>query len=101
VYTHSLRVKEAGELFTERGLCRTGLEDLGEAEADFRHATVAEPKYAQAHFYLASRIAAAGKWRDAALEFETYLKLDPNGSLADSAKARLKRVREMKTAQKN
>lgn len=81
--------KDAAELRVERALCKLGKEDKKGALDDLEAAKKSDPKFAPAHFYLASRYAAAGRWKDVAKSYETYLELAPTGPLANQARERL------------
>jgi tetratricopeptide (TPR) repeat protein len=84
-----IKHKDRGEPRTERALCKLGLQDAEGALADLRKAVVVEPSYAQGHFFLAGRLAVAKHFKDAATEYQAYLQLAPDGSLADEATQRL------------
>lgn len=99
-FDRALRIKDAAELRTERALCKLGQKDAAGALADLQTAVVKEPKYAPAHFYLGGRLAAAGKWREVAEAYETYLRLEPDGPLAAQAKERVKMAKERMSGKK-
>jgi Flp pilus assembly protein TadD len=86
----AISTKARGEALTERALCKLGLKDESGALADLQSAVSVEPTYPQAHFFLAGRLAIAKRFKDAASEYQTYLQLAPNGSLAEQASERLK-----------
>jgi Flp pilus assembly protein TadD len=81
--------KDGGEVRTERALCKLGLKDEVGATKDLRQATELEPTYAPGHYYLGGRLATARRFNAAKHEYETYLQLAPNGSLAEEATQRL------------
>jgi TolA-binding protein len=51
------------------------------------------PSYASAHYLLANVLAAREAWREAAREYEAYLRAEPRGAAADDARGRLDYVR--------
>jgi Flp pilus assembly protein TadD len=93
-FDKAIGLKDAAELRTERALCRLGGNDKGGALADLQAAVSKEPKFAPAHYYLAGQLGQAGKFKEAAFEYDTYLKLAPNGPLAKQAQERVKIARE-------
>ncbi len=86
--------KDAAELRTYRALCKLGARDKAGALADLEAAVAKEPKYAPAHFYLGGRHAEAGKWKDVLTDYETYLKLEPDGPMKKAAEERVKLAKE-------
>lgn len=93
-FDKAIEMKDAAELRTERALCKVGAKDDGGALEDLQTAVKKEPAYAPAHFYLANRLAIAGKFAEAVKEYEAYLKLAPKGDLAKQAQERAKLARE-------
>lgn len=91
-YDKAIAGKDAAELRTERALCKLASKDEDGALADLKAAVAAEPKYPLAHYWLAMRLAAAGKLVDAIGEFDTYLKLAPDGAKAKDAAAHKKEL---------
>lgn len=89
----AITLKDAAELRTYRALCRVGQKDHAGAIGDLKAALQKEPKYAPAHFYLAGRMAEDKKFSEAAVGYETYLKLEPEGPLAKAAQERAKLAR--------
>ncbi len=61
-----------------------------EAEPLLKQAIAADEKFAPAHFELGMVYLRAGKMADAKTSLETYLKLDPKGKDADTARETLK-----------
>jgi len=90
----AVKTRDGGEVRTERALCKLGLKDEAGTLADLKSAVTTEPGYAQAHFFLAGRLASTKHFKDAVLEYGTYLQLAPNGSLADQASERLKAAQD-------
>jgi tetratricopeptide (TPR) repeat protein len=60
-----------------------------EAEAAFKRATELDPTMADAHYWLGMAAFNQGKLKEAKVPLETYLKLDPEGENAATAKALL------------
>ncbi len=89
-FDRAVAMKDGGEVRTERALCRLGLKDEKGTLADLEAAVDKEPTYGPAHYYLAGRLAMGRRFKDAAVEYGKYLKLEPNGSLAKPAAERLK-----------
>jgi Tfp pilus assembly protein PilF len=85
----AIKTTDGGEVRTERALCKLGQKDEAGAMADLQAAIAADSGYAQAHFFLAGRLAAGKRYKEAATEYQTYIQLAPNGSLADQANQRL------------
>jgi hypothetical protein len=59
-----------------------------------------EPKFAPAHYYLAGQLAQSGKFKEAAGEYDTYVKLAPSGPLAKQATERAKLARDKAAGKK-
>ncbi|MCL2449767.1 MAG: tetratricopeptide repeat protein [Polyangiaceae bacterium] len=93
-FDHAVSIKDGGEVRTERALCRLGLKDEKGTLEDLQAAVGKEPTYAPAHYYLAGRLALDKKFKDAAAEYQKYLGLAPQGSLARQATERLKVAQE-------
>jgi tetratricopeptide (TPR) repeat protein len=94
-FDHAVTMKDGGEVRTERALCRHGLQDEKGMLDDLEAAVAKDPSYAPAHYYLAGRLAAVKRFKEAAGEYTKYLELEPNGSLAKPAAEKLKAVQEM------
>lgn len=60
---------------------------IAEAKVQFEAAIAAKPDHAEAHYQLAMALVNGGDLKGAATEFNTYLKLAPNGPNAAQAKA--------------
>jgi hypothetical protein len=60
-----------------------------------------QPEYSAAHFALAEILQKMKKKDEAVAEFQTYLKLDPDGEKAKAAKKALADLQEMKTGKSN
>jgi Flp pilus assembly protein TadD len=63
------------------------------AEAHVRELIRDEADYAEAHWVLANMLAARRAWRDAAEQYQTFLRMAPNAPEAAEARARLAHVR--------
>jgi tetratricopeptide (TPR) repeat protein len=97
----AIKSKDRGEPRTERALCKLGLRDEAGAFADLKGAVAAEPTYPQAHFFLAGRLAVAKRYREAAAEYQAYLQLAPDGSLADQATRRLRAAQDAAASERD
>jgi Flp pilus assembly protein TadD len=93
-FDHAVSMKDGGEARTERALCRLGLKDDKGTLADLQAAVDKEPTYANAHYYLAGRLAMTNHFKEAAAEYAKYLQLAPNGSLAKPAADRMKMAQD-------
>lgn len=101
-FDKAIAVKDTPDLRTERAVCRGAAKDDAGALEDLRAAIQADAKYAPARYYLGNRYASAGKFREAAAEYEAYLKLAPDGPLAKQAKERATIAKQRaKNAKKN
>jgi len=88
-FDKAIAVKDGAQYRTDRALCKLGAKDDAGATADLEAAVQADAKYALGHFWLGTRRMAAQRWADAAKELDAYLKLDPNGPHAKSAREAL------------
>jgi Tfp pilus assembly protein PilF len=95
VFDRLVKMKDGGEVRTERGLCKLAQKDEKGGFEDLQAAVTTEPSYATAHYYLAGRLAANKKLKEAAAEYSKYLQLAPDGSLAGKAKERLDMIEKM------
>ena len=100
VFTKLVAKKDGGEVRTERALCKLGLKDEAGVVADLQAAVAKEPGYAPAHYYLGGRFAVKKKWKEAMAEYEKYLQLDPQGSLAKQATEKLEVVKKLMAEKK-
>jgi Tfp pilus assembly protein PilF len=91
--------RDGGEVRTERALCKVGLHDASGAEADLRAALAVEPTFPPAHYFLAGRLAVARRFTEATAEYQAYLSLAPDGSLADEATERLRMAEQAAASQ--
>ncbi|MGH7440723.1 MAG: tetratricopeptide repeat protein, partial [Polyangiaceae bacterium] len=89
-FDRAVKVKDGGEVRTERALCKLGLKDEKGMLDDLQAAVAKEPSYAPGHYYLGGRLAKQKHFKEAASEYAKYLELEPNGSLAGQASERLK-----------
>ncbi|MBX3231615.1 MAG: tetratricopeptide repeat protein [Labilithrix sp.] len=96
VLDKAIGVKDVAELRIYRGTCKLGSKDLPAATADFKEAVAKEPNNAVAHYSLGNALADAGKLADAIAEWETYLKLSPDGPMAAAAKKKIELAQKKK-----
>jgi tetratricopeptide (TPR) repeat protein len=73
------------EALLNQGVIAWNSNNFADAQAKFEAAVKARPDYADAHFMLGKVYINLGKLAEAATEFETYLKLAPNGPNAKEA----------------
>ncbi len=89
-YDEAIAMKDAAELRTERAACKIGAKDSAGALADLQAAVASDASYAPAHYYLAGELARAGQLKDAIVQLQTFLKLEPNGPSAKPAQEKLR-----------
>jgi Tfp pilus assembly protein PilF len=85
----AIAAKDGAQFRTDRALCKLANKDEPGATSDLEAAVVADGKYGLAHYWLATRRMGAKRWADAAKELEAYLKLEPDGPKAKSAREAL------------
>jgi tetratricopeptide (TPR) repeat protein len=69
------------------GVISWNANDFAKAQEQFAAAVAANPNHAESHFMLGQVYLNLGKLPDAAKEFETYMKIAPNGPNAAKAKS--------------
>ncbi len=89
VLDKAVHVKDVAELRIYRGTCKLGLKDLQGATTEFKDAVAKEPNNALAHYSLGNALADGGNLTDAITEWETYLKLAPDGPQAKAAEKKI------------
>jgi tetratricopeptide (TPR) repeat protein len=67
---------------------------IPEAQKLFEQAVAADPKMAEAHYWLGMANVNQGKLPEAVKSFEEYLKLDPSGQYAEQAKGMLSAIKK-------
>ena len=67
---------------------------IADAQKLFEQAVAADPKMAEAHYWLGMANVNQGKLPEAAKSFEEYLKLDPKGQYAEQAKGILSQIKK-------
>lgn len=85
----AIGLKDIAELRIYRGTCKLGLKDLPGATAEFKDAASKEPNNPVAHYSLGNALADGGKLADAITEWQTYLKLAPDGPMAAAAQKKI------------
>jgi Tfp pilus assembly protein PilF len=93
-YDKAIAIKDAAELRTERAACKIGAKDDAGALADLQAAVASDASYAPAHYYLGGQLAKGGKFKEAVAEYETFLKLSPNGPMAKAAQDKVKLAKQ-------
>ena len=94
VLDKAVGMKDIAELRIYRGTCKLGLKDLSGATTEFKDAVGKEPNNALAHYSLGNALADGGKLGEAIGEWETYLKLAPDGPQAKAAERKIKIAKE-------
>lgn len=89
VLDKAVGLKDLAELRIYRGACKLGLKDLPGATTEFKDAVAKEPNNALAHYSLGNALADSGKLPEAITEWETYLKLQPDGPQAKAAEKKI------------
>jgi Flp pilus assembly protein TadD len=89
VLDRAIALKDLAELRIYRGSCKLGLHDLPGALTEFKDAVAKEPNNSLAHYSLGNALADSGKLADAIAEWETYLKLAPDGPHARAAEKKI------------
>ena len=73
------RSQQAARALYDRGYVEQAQHQLDRAQADFRQASVADPKQFESHVALGSLLAQQGKWKPAQQELEQAATLQPAG----------------------
>lgn len=89
VLDKAVGLKDVAELRIYRGTCKLGRKDLSGATTEFKDAVAKEPQNAIAHYSLGNALADGGKLAEAVGEWETYLRLAPDGPQAKAAQKRI------------
>jgi tetratricopeptide (TPR) repeat protein len=76
------------------GVIAWNANDFPKAQELFASAVKANDKHAEAHFMLGQAYLNTGKLPEAAKEFETYVKIAPNGPNAEKAKANFEMLKQ-------
>jgi tetratricopeptide (TPR) repeat protein len=83
----------AGSLFNQ-GVIAWNAGKIPDAQKLFEQAVAADPKLAEAHYWLGMANVNQGKLPEAAKAFEEYLKLDASGQYAEQAKSMLAAIKK-------
>lgn len=83
----------ASSLFNQ-GVIAWNAGKIPEAQKLFEQAVAADPKLAEAHYWLGMANVNQGKLPEAVKSFEEYLKLDPSGQYAEQAKSMLAAIKK-------
>jgi Tfp pilus assembly protein PilF len=86
--------KPSPALLSELSLAQNAAKDDAGAKASLQQALEIEPKYATAHYLLASLLAAEGDYKSAVLHYKRCIDLDPKSDLARRAKEKLTAANE-------
>ncbi|HVJ91044.1 MAG TPA: tetratricopeptide repeat protein [Labilithrix sp.] len=93
VLDKAVQLKDIAELRIYRGTCKLGLRDLPGATTEFADAVAKEPNNPLAHYSLGNALADGGKLNEAIVEWETYLKLAPDGPQAKAAERKVAKAK--------
>lgn len=96
VLDKAVGLRDLAELRIYRGTCKLGLKDLPGATTEFKDAIVKEPNNAVAHYSLGNALADQKDFAGAIPEWETYLKLAPEGPQAKAAQKRIQIAKSKK-----
>jgi len=94
VLGQAIALQDAAELWTERAACKIGQQDAAGALADLRAATTKDAAYAPAHYYLGNELAKGGQFAAAVVEYQAFLKLEPNGPLAKGVAEKIRLAKQ-------
>jgi tetratricopeptide (TPR) repeat protein len=84
----------SAESLYNQGVIAWNGNDFPKAQELFAAAVKADEKHAEAHFMLGQALLNLGKLPEAAKEFETYIKLAPNGPSAEKAKSNFEMLKQ-------
>jgi tetratricopeptide (TPR) repeat protein len=93
-FDKAIGIKDLAELHVERALCKLGAKDKDGAIADLQAALQRDASFAIAHYHLGGALADTGKFKEAVAELETYVKMAPNGPMAQKAQQKLAKIKE-------
>jgi tetratricopeptide (TPR) repeat protein len=99
-FDRAIKIKDGGEVRTERALCKLGLKDDKGTLDDLKAAVAKDPNYAPGHYYLGGRLAKNGLFKEAASEYAKVVDLEPKGSLAKAATEKMKLAQDEMTKSK-
>ncbi len=88
--------KPTPALLSELSLAQHAAGMSAEAKASLEEALRLDPKYASAHYVLASMLASEGNKRAAVDHYQKCIEADPKGPLAERAREKLKVVKAMR-----
>ena len=86
----------SAETLYNQGAISWNANNFPDAEEKFKAAVAAKPDYAEAHFMLGKVYINLGKLPEAVTEFETYLKLAPNGPNAKEAQTNFEALKSFR-----
>jgi Tfp pilus assembly protein PilF len=93
-YDEAIAIKDVAELRTERAACKIGAKDSAGAVVDLQAAIADDASYGPAHYYLAGELARAGQFKDAVIQLQTFIKLEPNSPLTKGAQEKLRVLKQ-------
>lgn len=99
-FDKAITIKDNADFRTNRAMCKLAAKDKPGALADLQAATVKEPSFAPAHYWLGSILHDDGKFPEAVASYEAYLKAAPKGPMAKAAEAKAKLAKEKKKPEK-
>jgi tetratricopeptide (TPR) repeat protein len=91
----AIKLKDAADLHTRRGVCRHDFGDDAGAQADYEAAIKLDDKFAPAHYYLVRHLEKKDKKR-ALQSLEAAQKLDPSGPIGKQAKEAAEELKKKK-----
>ena len=99
-FDKAISIKDNADFRTNRAMCKLAAKDKPGAIADLTAATQKEPTFAPAHYWLGSVLHDDGKFPEAIVEYDAYLKAAPKGPMAKKVDEKLKLAKDKKKPEK-
>ena len=99
-FDKAITLKDNADFRTNRAMCKLAAKDKPGALADLQAATTNEPAFAPAHYWLGSVLHDDGKFPEAVVQYDAYLKAAPKGPMAKAADAKMKLAKDKKKPEK-